>query len=64
MIAEKNRAIIEAAKTFLEMFALQCSQCADRAGSFNMNPIKDSIHSHSARTMVAWHDSLRVRFFI
>ena len=29
-----------------------------------MNPIKDSIPSHSARTMVAWHDSLRVRFLI
>ena len=35
MIAEKNTAVIEAAKTFLQMFVAQCSQCANRAGSFN-----------------------------
>ena len=35
MIAEKNTAVIEAAKTFLQMFVAQCSQCANRTGSFN-----------------------------
>ena len=35
MIAEKNTAVIEAAKTFLQTFVAQCSQCANRAGSFN-----------------------------
>ena len=35
MIAEKNTAVIEAAKTFLQMFVAQCSQRANRAGSFN-----------------------------
>ena len=40
MIVERNTAVIEVAKTFLQMFVIQCSQYANRAGSFNINPIK------------------------
>ena len=64
MMAERNTTVIEAAKTFLQMFVIQCSQYANRGGNFNMNPFKDSIPSHSARTMVAWYDSFRVRLLI
>ena len=58
-MAERNTAVIEAAKTFLQMFVLYIVFSIR-----NMNPIKDSIPSHSARTMVGWHGSFKVRVLI
>ena len=60
-MAERNTAVIEAAKTFLQMFVLYI---VFSKRNMHMNPIKDSIPSHSARTMVGWHGSFKVRFLI
>ena len=48
MLAERNTAVVKAVKTFLQVFLIQCF--SNRAGNYSMNPIKNSIPSHSART--------------
>ena len=48
MLAERNIAPVKAVKTFLQVFLIQCF--SNRAGNYSMNPIKNSIPSHSART--------------
>ena len=48
MLAERNTAAVKGVKTFLQVFLIQCF--SNRAGNYSMNPIKNSIPSHSART--------------